>query len=431
MNFSYEFGVGSSELVNSKLKQSLFFLISLALAGGVVAGYAEEAEKAADWPAVIARLQQEVYRKPGLAHARQQLAIAYNNYGVELSEQGHWELAVKQLEESVRLDGDNSQARENLSRVFLNEAYDAYKQRRLPESLDLIGKALQANPELASAYALQGEIEYASQKLKEAKASWEQALKLDASQVEIKKKLDQLTQELPVESDFERVSQASFDVRFQEGIERAFGFDVRDALLEARRQVGSDFAYWPKQRLVVLVYSAESFRKLRQETPEWVGGQFDGKIRVPLPNGQLNVASVRQILFHEYTHAVIHDLTNGNCPFWLNEGLAEYQGRKQMPGPLAQLIRAQQEGKLVSWQQLSDQFSHALSADSVALGYQESYSIVNYLVERYGFWRVRRLLKAINEGQAWDAALTAEYRLKLKTLESNWQTWLSEFLSRT
>ncbi len=383
-----------------------------------------------DWPMVIAQLQQELYRRPGHASTRQQLAVAYNNYGVGLGNKGKWDLAIQQLQEALRLDEANAQARDNLSRVYLNQAHEAARRHQGQEALQAIDQALSLNPNLAQAYALRGEIEYQSQKLKEAKASWKRALELDPTQTDLKKQLDQLTQELPVESDFERLPQAYFDIRYQEELERAIGFDVRDVLLDARREVGSDFAYWPKHRLVVLVYSWESFRALRQETPDWVGGQFDGKIRMPLPNGQVQVALVKQILFHEYTHALVHDLTNGLCPTWLNEGLAEYEGWTQHAGPLTQLINAHRDGRLIPWAELSNQFSMALPAEAVALGYQESYSVVRYLTDRWGFWRIRRLLKAVGDGRPWDAALPEEYRLKLTTLEHNWRNWLPELLKQ-
>jgi len=412
------------------MAHALLIIVLLLSAAGWPQAVAAETQTDTDWPTVIAQLQQELYRRPGHAYTRQQLAIAHNNYGVGLGDEGKWDLAIQQLREAVRLDASNAQARNNLSRIHLNRAHDAAQRHQTQEALQAIDEALALAPDLAQAYALRGEIQYQSQKLKDAKTSWQRSLELDPAQAELKKRLDQLTQELPVESGFERLPQAYFDIRYQEDLKWANGFDVRDVLLEARREVGSDFAYWPKHRLVVLVYGWESFRALRQETPEWVGGQFDGKIRMPLPDGQEQVALVKQILFHEYTHALIHDLTNGLCPVWLNEGLAEYQGRTQLSAPLTQLVDAHRTERLIPLGELSDQFSMALPADAVALGYQESYSVVRYLTERWGVWRIRRLLKAIEEGRPWETALSDEYRLKLATLEKNWREWLPELLER-
>ena len=383
----------------------------------------------ADWPSTIARLQQQAQLHPGLAHARQQLATAYNNYGVSLGQQGQWELAARQLEEAIRLDDGNQQFLENLSNSYLHQAHDAYQQQRLTEAAEVAEKALALTPESAQAYSLLGEIEYARQRLKEAKAAWQRAVELDPNQPTVAKRLQQVSEELPVESKFERLSQASFDLRYEEQLERPVGFDIRDALLEARRSVGSDFAYWPSHQIVVLIYSAESFRALREETPEWVAGQFDGKIRVPLPSAQLNQVAVKQILFHEYTHALIHDLTSGACPTWLNEGLAEYEGRTQLAGTVEHLAAASREQRLIPWGELSNHLSTTLPAEEVALAYEQSYSIVAYLVERYGFWRIRRVLKATGEGQAWEQVLSQEYRMKPPRLEAVWREWLPQFLS--
>jgi len=385
-------------------------------------------EPATDWAVVIATLKEELFRRSGHAQTRQQLAIAHNNYGVQLGDQGQWDLATQQLEEAIQLDQANGQFKENLSRIYLNQAYDAHSQHQLREAAEAVRKAIELTPHFAQAHALLGEIEYSSQRLKEAKAAWQRAVELNPTQADLARRLKQVSEELPVESDFERLSQAYFDLRYEEQVERSVGFDIRDALMDARRSVGSDFAYWPKHKLVVLIYSAESFRRLRQETPEWVAGQFDGKIRVPLPSGTLGQAIVRDILFHEYTHAVVHDVAQGRCPMWLNEGLAEYEGRTQRPSPVVQLMRARERGAVIPWSSLSDQFSAWLSREQVALGYEESYSVVRYLIKRYGFWRMRRVLKAIGAERPWEAALVEEYRLKLPRLETLWREWLPEWL---
>ena len=377
-----------------------------------------------DWPTVISRLQQQVYNAPNRGVMLQQLAVAYNNYGVQLGQSGQWELAAQQLQEAIRLDAASTSFRQNFAKIRLQQASGAYQRQRPKEALSHLDEAIAMNPKLAEAYALRGRIEYDQQKLLEAKVAWERALELDPSLPELAKQLQQLKQELPVESKFKKVAQAYFDLRYGEQVERPVGYDVRDTLFEARRLVGSDFAYWPDHKIVVLIYGADTFWKLRQETPEWVSGQFDGKIRVPLPDAQMDQATVRSILFHEYTHALIHDLAGGHCPLWLNEGLAEYQGRKQAEGSLQRLARAYDAQQLVPWPELSEHISTALPPEEVGLAYEQSYSMVAYLAQRFGFWRFRRLLKAFDGGAEWTAAMEAEYRTKLSRLEQWWRDWL-------
>ncbi len=388
-----------------------------------------EESAATDWSATTVRLRQELQRQPGRAMLRQQLAIALNNYGVELSDRKEWTAAVEQLSDAVELEPQNTQFRKNLATTYINQAQQLHQQHQTNDALAALEHALAADPNLAAAYQLRGQIEYDRQHLKEAKAAWQQSLQLDPRQDDVLTLLAQVSEELPVESKFDRLSQAYFDLRYEEQVERPAGFDVRDALLQARREVGGDFAYWPKHKIVVLLYSAESFRRLRQETPDWVGGQYDGKIRIPLPGATLNQDIVRQILFHEYTHAVVQELTRGRCPQWLNEGLAEYQGRTQAPGSLRFVRRAHQAGRLVPWQDLSSYFSVNLPMETVGLAYEQAHSIVSYLVDKYGFWRMRRLLKTLNEGQLFEAAFQAEYRLPIAKLEKAWLAWLPEWLT--
>ena len=401
----------------------------LLLAGAIpLDAQATDSQEATDWPSVITHLRQQVYDRPGHAQTRQQLAIAYNNYGVELSDQGQWALASQQFQEALRLDADNQQVQKNFSQVWFKQAHEAYERRDITGAVEALRQAIALDPELVDAYHLLGKIEYDRQRLKEAKTAWERALALDPSRTEIAAQLSQVTEELPVESAFERLSQSYFDLRYEEHLERPVGFDIRDALITARRQVGSDFAYWPKYKLVVLIYSPEKFRQLREETPEWLGGQFDGKIRVPLPSEQFDQAMVRNILFHEYTHALIHDLTKGRCPVWLNEGLAEYEGRTQASRPLHRLAQAYGAQQLIPWMELSDHISPALAAEEVGLAYEQSYTIVAYLVNRYGFWRVRKLLQAIAGGQPWEDAVAEGFRRKLPRLEADWKDSLPPFL---
>ncbi|MBI4322720.1 MAG: hypothetical protein HY596_00410 [Candidatus Omnitrophica bacterium] len=416
-------------LLTAVLLLSLLMAPGLPMERRAAAADQPQAGPAQDWPTIIAKLQEQLSRFPNHPQLRQQLAIVYNNYAVELADQGKLNDAIRQLEEATRLDTANAQLRRNLAMMHLQTAQDAYRTHQIPRAREAIVESLRVEPDTAGAYALLGEIEYNSQRLKEAKAAWQKALTLKPDFAEVNERLKQVSQELPVESEFERVSQAYFDIRFPDTLERSTGFDLQETLLAARRAIGADFAYWPSRKLIVLVYSAEQFRQLRQDAPEWAAGQFDGKIRVPLPNGELNPQAVTHILYHEYTHALIHDLTDGRCPAWLNEGLAEYESWKPSTPAWPMLRHAASAQRLIPWTQLfSAQFTGSMSPQEAALAYEQAHSLVRYLVERYGFWRIKRLLQAVKQGTPSDQAVASEFHLKLPRLEEYWKTWLRDTL---
>jgi tetratricopeptide (TPR) repeat protein len=412
------------------------WLLGLLLASSTAVGPAqlsaeqtsESTSSDSDWPAVIARLQQQVYQWPGRQQMRKQLAIAHNNYGLELADQGLLPQAVLELREAIQIDPTEPGFAANLARLHVRIAQQVYAEGHVPTAKQAIEQAIAANPREAAAYALLGQIEYNNQRLKEAKQAWGKALELDPTLPNVQDLLARVSAELPIESKFERLSQASFDIRYTDGLDQPVGFDIRDTLLSARREVGSDFQYWPKQKLVVLVYSAEQFRQLRQDTPEWVAGQYDGKIRVPLPDRQMDRDTVTGILVHEYTHALVHQLTENQCPLWFNEGLAEYERWKGREVAWQRLRQAFAANQLVAWEQLSSQFSTAVSATEVTLAYEESHSILRYLIERYGFWRIRKLLKAFAEQTPPEQALSAQLHVKWPKLQEQWRAWLAEQL---
>jgi len=81
-----------------------------------------------DWPAAIQLLKKQVRSNRGDENARNQLAIAHNNYAMALGQEKKWEEATSQMEEALRLDRQNARFKENLSLVHLNHAYQLYQE---------------------------------------------------------------------------------------------------------------------------------------------------------------------------------------------------------------------------------------------------------------------------------------------------------------
>jgi len=158
--------------------------------------------------------------------------------------------------------------------------------------------------------------------------------------------------------------------------------------------------------------------------------QVQGKIRIPLPSAQLHQASVKSILFHEYTHALLHDLTKARCPTWLNEGLAEYEGARYQARSLTRLAAAYQAQRTIPWRELSEHFSPTRSVEEIQFAYEQAYSMVSYLVQRYTFWRMRRVLAAIADGTPWEETTTKEFRASMIRLEQDWRQWLPTMLTK-
>ena len=55
-----------------------------------------------NWPAAIQALEQQVRSNRGDENARNQLAIAHNNYAMALGHEKKWEEATSQMEEALQ-----------------------------------------------------------------------------------------------------------------------------------------------------------------------------------------------------------------------------------------------------------------------------------------------------------------------------------------
>ena len=392
-----------------------------------------------DWSATIEKLTREVRSKPRDRNLKNQLRIAYNNYAMSLGNQGNWEEATRQMEEAYRLDRQNSSIKENLSQVYLNYAYQLYQEPtrersyqsyRHQESKKLVEKALALNSRQASAYVLLGDIEYDNQQLGRAKLAWERAKRLDPRMRGLTSRLDRLDQESAVESNMNRVGDVYFTLQYDDSVKQSSGYDIRRVLREARQEVGRDFQYRPNHRIVVLLYSRQAFREVRSRAPEWAAGIFDGKIRVPMPENQQDLRNVKKTIVHEYTHAIVHELSGGRVPHWFNEGLAEFQEAKYAGGKgnMRLLESALENDQLPSWNQIEGLF-RGRDTRLVTLGYDQSHSVVAYLAQRYGFRHMPELLKQVARGVSFEEALKKEFVSPAERLEQNWKRWLPRFFS--
>ncbi len=151
------------------------------------------------------------------------------------------------------------------------------------------------------------------------------------------------------------------------------------ALDQEYSRISAQIGCHPEERVTAIVQSRDAYRKTT-DAAEWSGGQYDGRIRVPVVSGQGMDARVRQVLAHETTHACLSML--GHWPAWLQEGLAQkLSGETLTPAAttrIAAMVAAKQLPKLENlsqdWSRLDTNHAtvaYALSLAAVELFYKD------------------------------------------------------------
>jgi tetratricopeptide (TPR) repeat protein len=367
------------------------------------------------------------------------LARAYNSRGVALIEAKSYTAAENYLLEAIRYRPDEKTFRQNLSVAMTYRGGALYDRHERGTAFHTLREALQYDPQNGAALMLLGEICYEQQRLGWALYYLRAAYKLDPARfATLEERIKKLEKEAGVEGAFKRWAAGIFDIHYDGDLEALDLESLRAHLHDAYYGVGGQFGYYPRHVVVVLIYSPEDFARIRS-VPEWVAGLYDGKIRLPAAKAMADEASgdeasddeaTKRLIRHEYTHAVVGDLSKNCCAVWLNEGLAKYMeyhdSRDGMPTPL--LARRFRAGTLLSFAELQGEFIKIVGREKVQLAYEQSYSLTAYIIERYGMWKVKRMLARYAAGENTTSVLANEFYRTPRRFE---QEWLEHLERRT
>ncbi len=332
-------------------------------------------------------------------------------------------------------------ARAEDGEALLSKAIEAYESHRFDEAYRYAVEASYKPSPRADTFALLGELQYLRQDLTAAKSSWERALAMDPSRADVRQRMEQLRKELPIEQALARSDTYPFVIRLSEGEAPVDLTELRGLLRETYRMVGQHFDTFPNYPIAVIAYRQQDFSAM-QAVPHQVRGLYDGKIRVPLPSGPHATKELTRVLWHEYAHVLIHDLSKSRCPIWLNEGLATVEEARVHPFPLAKFREAlvaaggrplpTKDGvspNVVSW---SDLWQEREYHDwLLEYRYGQAHLAAQYLVRVGGWPQMVRLLKRLGQGTTMDEALRTEYHQDPKVLEDDWWAWVRRELSVT
>jgi len=346
---------------------------------------------------------------------KRDLATAYANNGNLLFSRRQFEQADEYFIKAAELYPD--EAAFALSRGLCN-----YYLKRYDIARHELEHARARQPDSPDILFYLGQVLYETDNRQEAIELWERALTLSPARAELIAVLKKARKETAVEDKMDRGNSPRFNMTYDPGVNTSFALAVLDVLENASNQVGAELGHFPEARVPVVIYKRDDYKDITN-SPDWSGGAYDGTIRLPF--GALSEVSppLRAILFHEYAHVVVFDLTHGNCPVWLNEGIAETFGRGQFNSASTAL-----KGPAIDVRRLEGSFT-SLSSGDAARAYQQSYAMVNYLVTTYGWHRVKAILVNLGKGMSMSAAVASalqDYSLSYDGLIKEWRETLQQ-----
>ncbi len=373
-----------------------------------------------DYAKALEQLRRTFSLFPYDESARKNLTAAYATVGKRQLERMEYDEAAENFVNAKNLAPDNQEY--GMLRgiaLYLGRHYDA-------ALVELELSRRNGGDNLPLLFFL-GRVYYDTGDLSRAVEMWEMALAIEPDNKALRDLTAKARREIPVESGMSKGHSPMFEISYDGGIRADLADAVLDALETAYNRVGYDLSYYPASHVPVILYTKKDFRSVTAG-PDWSGGLYDGKVRLPIGGTSEITPPLRAILSHEYTHVVVGELTKGNCPVWLNEGLAEFEGRKDFAPSLSRLAGAAKTGALFSFSSLEKSFK-SLNAGDAALAYQQSYSMADFIISAYGWHKVREILVNLGTGMGPEASVKkalADYSLDFKAITEEWRTHLQK-----
>jgi hypothetical protein len=164
----------------------------------------------------------------------------------------------------------------------------------------------------------------------------------------------------------------------------------------------------------------------RTHAPRWTNALFSGgEITIPVAvDGRLDMLNLFRAARHEYTHAVVSALSEGRCPGWLDEGLAQWAEGAENPALQQALRRWLLHEQPPPFAALQNGFTK-LPIRMVAAAYGESLSAVKTLIADHGFGRIRAFLADLRQGESAGKAFRRSFYVDLRTFEHELQARLT------
>jgi tetratricopeptide (TPR) repeat protein len=261
-------------------------------------------------------------------------------------------------------------------------------------------RALALAPHFTAASLLLGEILYRGSDLDTALRVFESALEYAPGDKRLTGRIEALRREASLHREFFQSQGSHFTVLFEGPGDEALARRAIDILEAAYFRVGAALSTFPERIVTVVLYTREQFRDITR-SPQWAGGAYDGRIRIPVQGVDTDSQEFERVLTHEFTHALVQSIAPRGVPTWLNEGLAvlfEPTGEAWTDAQLAS------PGPRLPLERLAGSFER-LSRDEARLAYAQSAGLVRAMLDQGGAAGVVAVLQDLAAGESFAAAL--------------------------
>ncbi len=330
--------------------------------------------------------------------------VELNDTGWKLLQNGEADRAAKIFAQALEAQPDEPV-------LQFGAAVASHLQGRTKDATTRLKRVIESAPNLTPAAILVGQLQYTGGDVNAAIVTYEKALKHAPNDPQLATKLNAWRADADANRGFVESRVDRFRVSFQGHADKALAARATDLLESAFWRIGKTLGAYPSDPVMVMLYTEKQFRDITL-APEWSGGVYDGRIRVPAAGAAQSPQLFERVLTHELTHAMVASLVPRGVPTWLHEGLAQhFEG----DDAAAARRRLKVVGVVVPLRYLEGNFSR-FTTDQAMVAYDQSLVIVDMLISR-GTVDWNALFRALSESSRTEYTFD-NFGLRYSELES-------------
>ncbi len=225
-----------------------------------------------------------------------------------------------------------------------------------------------------------------------------------------------------------------FIINYDPDVGSSYVYDIKNIAEKYYRIITQEFNLirdelwlWDNRAQIYIAEDREDYLESFKCSPWSVACvNYDKKLIYTYPNQK----RFKQIFIHELTHIIFREYTGRvKLPLWIDEGIATYVENKYGGGDYKKRLRflkkKMEKDESIPLGQLNRITTSQLNSASeefVNLFYFQSFSLVDFIIKKYGKYKFSNFISYIEKGYSLEDALAKEYYY-LQTLENLEKQW--------
>src|SRR5262249_46710062 len=165
--------------------------------------------------------------------------------------------------------------------LLLGAGAAAHAQGKQKDAMASLGKALEVMPGLTPASLLLGQIAFDEGDVDLAIHTYENALTHAPGNADLAHTLEKWRSEASVHKSFDELRYERFRVLFEGHAEQSLASQATAIFNSEFFRIANKLGEYPPDTIVAVLYTEQQFRDVTR-APAWAGGQYDGRIRIPV-----------------------------------------------------------------------------------------------------------------------------------------------------